>query len=556
MGRWIVCAAWPYVNTLPHLGTFIHLLSADIFARYLRLKGEEVVSVTGSDEHGTPIEVEAIKSGIPPKQLTDRYHKAIVSLLDKYRIGFDNYTRTENPTHIDFVQKFFMKIYDNGYIYSKEVKLPYCEECDRYLPDRFIEGTCPSCGSDKARGDQCEACGRILDPLEIKNAKCFSCKTNPSIRRTTHWFFDLPKLSGGLKSYLDSSKRLPDNAKNFSYKWLEEGLKPRTVTRDNKWGIPSPFPSSEGKTIYVWLEALLGYVSATIEWSKKQGNPSSWEEFWLDNETNSIFFIGKDNIPFHTIILPALLLASKGGYVLPWQVSSTEFILYEGHGKFSKSRKIGVWMDEALEIAEPEYWRFILTAIRPETRDANFTWEEFERRINSDLNDAIGNFIHRTLSFIHSYFGGSIPAAGDLDDKDRELQTKLRNSSKIVGQLLDRVEIRDALNAVIDLAREGNLYLSEKEPWHRVKDDRDAASTTLFLASQLVHALSILIQPFMPIVADKIWKQLNLPGEVSDQSWERAGEFALEPGHKIGKVIPIFHKFNSMEIREKRKKMA
>jgi len=272
MGKWIVCAAWPYVNTLPHLGTFIHLLSADIYARYLRLKGEEVISVTGSDEHGTPIEVEAIKSKIHPKKLTDEYHQAIVALLDEYRIGFDNYTRTENPTHVDFVQKFFMKIYDNGLIYSEEVELPYCEKCDRYLPDRFIEGICPNCGSDKARGDQCDSCGRILDPLEIKNPKCFSCKNAPSIKKTTHWFFDLPKLSNELKSYLDSNKRLPDNAKNFSYKWLEEGLKPRTVTRDNKWGIPSPFPGSEGKTIYVWLEALLGYISATLEWSKSITN--------------------------------------------------------------------------------------------------------------------------------------------------------------------------------------------------------------------------------------------------------------------------------------------
>ena len=260
MGRWIVCAAWPYVNTLPHLGTFSHLLSADIFSRYLRLNGEEVVSVTGSDEHGTPIEVEAIKSKISPKKLTDKYHKAIVALLDKYHIRLDNYTRTENPTHIEFVQRFFMKVYDNGYIYSKEEKLPYCEECDRYLPDRFIEGECPNCGSDKARGDQCETCGRILDPLEIKNPKCFSCKGTPSFKKTTNWFFNLPRLSDKLRSYLDSNERLPDNAKNFSYKWLEEGLKPRTVTRDNKWGIPSPFPGSEGKTIYVWFEAVLGYV--------------------------------------------------------------------------------------------------------------------------------------------------------------------------------------------------------------------------------------------------------------------------------------------------------
>jgi methionyl-tRNA synthetase len=517
------------------------------------LKGEEVISVTGSDEHGTPIEVEAIRSQISPKQLTDKYHHSILSLLKRYHIDLDNYTRTENQIHIDFVQKFYKKVQENGFIFSKEVELPYCKECDRYLPDRFIEGTCPNCGSDKARGDQCEECGRILDPTEIDNPRCVFCKSSPIIKKTTHWFFDLPKLSKDVESFLNSNKQLPNNAKNFSYKWLEEGLQPRAVTRDNKWGIPSPFLASEKKTIYVWLEALLGYISATIEWSKNQADPNLWQKFWFDKKTKSIYFIGKDNIPFHTIILPALLLASKEKYVLPWQVSSTEFILYEGHGKFSKSRRIGVWMDEALEIAGPEYWRFVLTLIRPETKDTNFTWEEFERRINNDLNDALGNFIHRSLSFIYLYFNGSVPSPSKLSVRDREFQNKIRNSSRIVEKLLDKVEIRDALNTIIELAREGNQYLSEKEPWHRIKDNKEDASTTLFLTTQLVHALSILIQPFLPSISEKIWAQLNVQKKTIEKNWNKIGEFIIKPNHKIGKIEPIFHKVNSSEIRMKRK---
>lgn len=553
MSKWIVCSAWPYVNTVPHLGTFIHLLSADIYVRYLRLKGEEVISVTGSDEHGTPIEVEAIRSKISPKQLTDKYHHSILSLLKIYRIDLDNYTRTENQIHIDFVREFYKKIQENGFIFSKDVELPYCEECDRYLPDRFIEGTCPNCGSDKARGDQCEECGRILDPTEIDNPRCVFCKSSPIIKKTTHWFFDLPKLSKDIESFLNSNKQLPDNAKNFSYKWLEEGLQPRAVTRDNKWGIPSPFQASEKKTIYVWLEALLGYISATIEWSKNQADPNLWRKFWFDKKTKSIYFIGKDNIPFHTIILPALLLASKEKYVLPWQVSSTEFILYEGHGKFSKSRRIGVWMDEALEIAGPEYWRFVLTLIRPETKDTNFTWEEFERRINNDLNDALGNFIHRSLSFINLYFNGRVPSPSKLSARDIEFQNKIKNSPKIVGKLLDKVKIRDALNSIIELARDGNQYLSEKEPWHKIKNNKEDASTTLFLTTQLVHALSILIQPFLPSIAEKIWMQLNLPEKALEQQWRKIGEQLVEPNHKFGEIKPLFHKVSSSEIKTKRK---
>ncbi len=553
MGKWIVCSAWPYVNTVPHLGTFIHLLSADIYSRYLRLIGEEVVSVTGSDEHGTPIEVEAIKLQISPKKLTDKYHHSIVSLLKKYSINLDNYTRTENQIHIDFVQEFYKKIYENGYVFSKEVNLPYCTECGRYLPDRFIEGTCPNCRSDRARGDQCEECGRILDPTEINNPKCVFCKSSPVIRKTVHWFFDLPKLSDEIKSFLNSNKQLPDNAKNFSFKWLDEGLKPRAITRDNKWGIPSPFPGSERKTIYVWLEALLGYISATIEWSRNQGDLNLWKEFWFYKKTRSVFFIGKDNIPFHTIILPALLLASKENYVLPWQVSSTEFILYEGHGKFSKSRRIGVWMDEALEIAEPEYWRFILAVIRPETKDANFTWEEFERRINNDLNDSIGNFIHRSLSFVNVYFNGRVPPSFKLTKRDNEFQNKLSISQNVVKELMDNVKLRDALNSIIELAREGNQYLSDKEPWHRIKEDKEDASTTLYLTTQLVYALSILIEPFMPSVAEKIWSQLNVSEKLNKQKWNLIGKQVIKPGHKIGKISPIFHKVNSFEIRKKRK---
>lgn len=539
MGKWIVNAAWPYVNSVPHLGTFLHLVSADVYSRYLRLKGEQVIAVTGSDEHGTPIEVEAIKRGIPPKQLTDEIHSEICRLLEAYNIRFDNYTRTENPVHIRFTQDLYKKAYQNGYVYTENVNLPYCEKDQRFLPDRFVEGTCPFCGFEQARGDQCDSCGRVLDPLELKTSKCVFCGTTPTVKTSTHWFFDLPKFRDKLLDSVQNNKQLPENARNFSLRWLEEGLKPRALTRDNKWGIPAPFPGAEGKTIYVWLEAVLGYVSASIEWAEKSGKPEAWKDFWFDKATRNVHFIGKDNIPFHVIIFPALLLATHEDYVLPWQVSSTEFILFDGQ-KFSKSKQIGVWIDDALKVAPGEYWRYVLMAIRPEARDANFTWRDFEAHVNSELNDVLGNFVHRTLTFINRSFESKVPEPHGFDEKDEALKKEIEATPTKVNSLLDQFQLKVALAAIIGLARSGNQYLSEREPWHLIKKDQTKTATTLYLAIQLVHTIGILISPFLPETAEQITKQLNLDEESG--KWWNAGKLNLKPGHMIGEAKPLFHK--------------
>jgi methionyl-tRNA synthetase len=321
---------------------------------------------------------------------------------------------------------------------------------------------------------------------------------------------------------------------------LEEGLKPRALTRDNKWGIPAPFPGAEGKTIYVWLEAVLGYVSASIEWAEKSGRPDAWKEFWFDKDTRNVHFIGKDNIPFHVIIFPALLLATHDEYVLPWQVSSTEFILFEGQ-KFSKSKRVGVWIDDALKVAPSEYWRYILIATRPEARDANFTWREFEAHINTELNDVLGNFIHRTLTFICNNLDSKIPEPGEFDEKDAQIRQKLQESPAKIGSLLDNFELKGALSAVVDLARSGNEYLSEREPWHSIKTDRSKTATTLYLASQVVRSIGILIFPFLPATSKQILSQLNIE-EGASPKWADAGKLDLAPGHIIGTSKPLFHK--------------
>lgn len=538
------------MNTIPHLGTFIQLLSADVFSRYLRLKGDEFISVSGSDEHGTPIEVEAIKAGIPPKQLTDKYHKTICELLEKYGVNLTNYTRTHNPVHIRVVQDICRKIYENGYVFEETTTLPYCVKCNRFLPDRFIEGQCPHCDYEGARGDQCESCGRILEPTELKNARCVICGTKPETRSSKHWLFDLPRLEDRLRNYLEKSTQFPSNARNFSMRWLEEGLKPRTLTRDNKWGIPAPFPGAEDKTIYVWIEAVLGYVTAAVEWAEKTGKPEEWKRFWFDKSTKNVHFIGKDNIPFHTIIFPALLMATSDEYVLPWQVSSTEFILYESQ-KFSKSRRVGVWVDEALEIADPDYWRFILIAMRPESKDANFTWQEFESLINSGLNDAIGNFINRTLTFISARYNGDVPNPDALDETDSRLMDEVRQAPIRIGELFENFRLREALLSIVEIARNGNQYMSSREPWHLIKTNEKKAATTLYVAVQLVYALGILLEPFIPHVSEKILSQLGLEKGMMPGMWDKVGVHFIHPGHRIGKPEPLFRKVNASDIQKR-----
>lgn len=545
MGKWLVCSAWPYINAVPHLGTLIgSVLSADVFARYLRLKGEDVVYVSGSDEHGTPIEIEAIKSKVNPKEFTDKMHSIVSEIFKKWGISFSNYTRTENETHKRFVREFYLKLYNNGFIFTQEEIGLYCESCQRFLPDRFVEGICPYCGHDKARGDQCENCGRLLEPSMLLEPRCTLCGGTPVEKKTVHWYFDLPKFEKQLKEYINENKQFPDNARKFSLQLIKDGLRPRSVTRDNKWGIPAPFPGAEKKTIYVWMEAVLGYVSATIEWSKKNNLDDEWKKYWFDENTKSIYFIAKDNIPFHTLIFPALLMASKEGYVLPWQVASTEFLLYEGQ-PFSKSRRIGIWADEALKYFPADYYRFVLIMIRPEKHDTSFKWSQFISLVNDELTDILGNFIHRSLTFIYRFFNGIVPRFIEkrLDDIDRRMMKKITESPKIVSDFLEKFRYRDALKAIIDLAREGNQYLNAKEPWKLVKEDKEATENVLFLCAQAVRSLAILLEPFLPFTAEKIWSEsLKLDGSVHKQQWNSAGELMLPIGHVIPKPEILFKK--------------
>jgi len=558
--KWIVTSAWPYASDPPHLGNLIgSTLSADAFARFLRLRGDEVVFVSGSDTHGTPVAVEARKKKMSTKDLALMNHQIIKDLHEQWKISFDNYTLTHNPIHINFVQQFYMDVQKNSYIVEKEIESLYCETDQLYLPDRFVEGTCPHCHSDKARGDQCDDCGKLLTPLELLNPRCSICENKPQLKTTRHWYLDFPKLQDRLKEFIEQNEIIPPNARQMCLNSIQEGIPQRAITRDLEWGIPAPFEGAENKTIYVWFEAVLGYVSALLQWAEEmQKKPEKFDHFWKDPDTKSVFFIGKDNIIFHLIIFPGLLMAynvdkKKGEkLVLPYNVSSTEWLLFENE-KFSKSRGVGIYIDEALQLAPLDYWRFNLLYNRPETSDTSFLWSEFENTIKT-LNDTIGNFIHRTLTFINKQFNSKIPEKQDYDEIDKSLVDRINSISLEIGESMLNFKIRKALRDIVNFAREGNVYLNEKAPWHLIKKDKKAAGHVFNICCQVVYALAILLEPFIPDTSGKILSYLNL-NNVQEYSWDSINENSVRAGLRIKKPEPLFQKLDIEEIKEDYKKL-
>ncbi|AFA38925.1 methionyl-tRNA synthetase [Pyrobaculum oguniense TE7] len=545
MAKYVVGSAWPYVQTVPHLGNMIgSVLSADVYARYLRLRGHEVVFVSGSDMHGTPIEVEAIQLGVDPADYALKMHQIVAELFRRWDISFDLYTHTHSETHIKFVQDFFARVYENGFIFTRDDEVPYCPRDKIYLPDRFVIGKCPYCGYERARGDQCENCGRLLDPKQLIEPRCAVCGSKPEWRVTRHWYLDLRRLEDRIRKYVEGNPHLPLNAKEMSLAMLKEGLRPRAITRDNKWGIPAPFPGAEGKTIYVWFEAVLGYISAVVEYFRKLGREEEWKRFWLDQETKVVFFVGKDNVPFHVIILPALLMASGENYVMPTTTASTEYLLYEGD-KFSKSRRWGIWIDEALHLLPTDYWRFVLVYIRPENRDTSFTWQTALEVINKVLNDDVGNYANRVLTFIKSRMSGAVPPPGKPSPEDEEFISKVAQLFQKAEAHYDAIELKDAVHTVVEIAREGNKYLNARAPWELAKKDAEAANTVLYRAFWSLKYLAAGLAPVVPRSAEALWAMMGISTPLT---WEEAKK-PPTPGAQLGEVKPIFRKITEQEVK-------
>ncbi len=557
--KWVVTSAWPYVNAIPHLGNMVgSVLSADVFARYLRLKGDEVVFVSGSDAHGTPVAVEAKKQNVEAKTLALKNHEIIKDLFEKWYISYDNYTHTHNPTHIKFVQDFYLDIQKNGFVLEKEIESFYCEKDDLYLPDRFVEGVCPHCGDENARGDQCDKCQKLLTPLELKSPRCVICNNPPIIKKTKHWYMEFPKLQEKLTQLIESNDIIPTNAKAVCLNSIKEGLPERSITRDLEWGIPAKFKGAEKKTIYVWFEAVLGYISAVKEWADKIAKkPELYHSFWKDANTKTVFFIGKDNIIFHLIVFPGLLLAYNKGkpkndqFVLPYNVSSTEFLMYENE-KFSKSKGVGVWIDHALELAPVDYWRFSLIYSRPEKSDTSFLWSEFENHLKT-LNDNIGNFVHRTLTFTYNKFNKIIPKKSKIDDIDEAFLEKINNISLKVGSYIEKFKLKRALKEVVNFSKEGNVYLNTKAPWKM--EDKESAGHVFNICAQAVHALAVLLSPFIPNTSQKILDFLNIRQKIDDISWNSINQESIKERTEIKRPKPLFQKLEVNEMKEKSEKM-
>jgi methionyl-tRNA synthetase len=497
----LICTAWPYASNVPHLGNFMHLLYGDVFMRYYRLKGCEALHVSGSDMHGTNIEYEAVRQGIPPVELAERIHRQIVDILEAFEIDM-HYTTTETPTHYRFVSDVYRKAEANGYIFPQDEERAYCTQDDIFLADRFIQGTCPHCGSPNAYGNQCDDCGALLEPEQLIDPFCRLCNQKSIVfKETRNWYLDLPKLEPRLKAFL-SSRRFSTNVQKFTENLLKDGLKPRAVTRDLEWGIPAPFAGAEGKVLYVWAENALGYVSATIEHFEERGDPEGWKAFWLaDGDAKHIYTQGKDNIPFHTIFFPAQLLATGEPYHLPDQISATEYLNWMGGQQFSKTRGIGIFCDDALELLPSLYWRFYLCSFRPENRDLNFSWEDLDKAINGVFVNNIANLIHRVASLTHRSYGGIVPAAAVHPDIRGAIE---RTAASYARAVEEEAVLAPALRAVADLAVVGNEYVQREKPWEAEKPEAIAS------AYALVRALSVFLEPFVPSFSQRAYRVLAL----------------------------------------------
>ncbi|MHC1777167.1 MAG: methionine--tRNA ligase [Lentimicrobium sp.] len=551
--RYTVTSALPYANGPIHIGHLAGVyVPADIYVRYLRSKGEDVIFIGGSDEHGVPITIKARREGITPQEVVDKYHGIIKKSFEDFGVSFDIYSRTSNPIHHKTASEFFTNLYDKGEFIEKSSLQYYDEEHQTFLADRYITGTCPHCGFEKAYGDQCENCGTSLNATDLINAKSALSGSVPVMRDTKHWFLPLDKYETWLREWILESHR--DDWKTNVYgqckSWLDHGLQPRAVTRDLDWGVKVPLKEAEGKVLYVWFDAPIGYISATREWGEQTGK--DWEPYWKSADSKLVHFIGKDNIVFHCIVFPGMLKA-EGSFILPENVPANEFLNLE-NDKISTSRNWAVWLHEYLEEfpGKQDVLRYVLTANAPETKDNDFTWRDFQARNNSELLAVFGNFVNRTLVLTQKYFEGKVPAIGTVNDYDRQVLAEIAGFPDKIAESIELYRFREALNELMNLARLGNKYLTETEPWKTFKTHPEQVQTNLNICLQICANLAILCEPFLPFSAAKLNKMLNL----DSSKWTKAGKTTLLPdGHLLGEPELLFERIEDAAIEAQVKKL-
>ncbi len=549
--RILVTAALPYANGKIHLG---HLagayLPADIYVRYQRSMKRDAIFICGSDEHGVPITITADQEKISPQDVVDRYHELNKKAFEKFGMSFDNYSRTSLPLHHETVKDFFLALYKANILREKKEKQLYDEKAGMFLPDRYVEGVCPVCGNTDARGDQCEKCGTFLNPTELINPKSKITGEKPTVRETTHLYFPLGNYQQKLESYIkDANERdgWKENVLKYCQGWFKEGLQDRAVTRDLSWGVQVPLKNFENKVLYVWFDAVLGYISSTKEWAKKVGDSNKWKNYWFDDFTKYVAFIGKDNVVFHCIVFPAMLMAwnelNKDQYVLPENVPANEFLNFEGQ-KFSKSRGWGIDVDEFLDEFPADSLRYTLTMNLPEYRDADFYWKDFQARHNNELADILGNFVNRTLTFVHKNFDGCVPKRDIFDEIDNNLKIQIQETARKAGDYFEKYRFKDGTLEIMNLARHANKYFNDSQPWKTLKTDRERCETTINICLQTVRSLAILIEPVLPFTASRIWKILNLHNTPSDSGWQSVGVTELPVGHRLKPPELLFSKID------------
>lgn len=557
MSKLFISCALPYANGACHLG---HLRStyipADIYARYNRMNGVDTVMVCATDEHGTPIAVRAEQEGKNPIDIATHYHKLIGNDLKSADISLDSFTRTTDELHYHMSQEFFTHLFSDEYIYPKTIDQLYCDKCQRSLPDRYVEGICPYCEAE-ARGDQCEGCGRHLDPVELKDPECLICGETPHIQQSTQYYFKLEEFSDPLKEWIYSNNHLQKYVQNFAKTWIKDGLKNWSMTRDMKWGIPVPIEGVTDKVLYVWAEAFIGYQSSAAQWADK--HDKNWLEYWDDK---TVHFIGKDIIYHHTIFWPSMLMGHQ--MKLPYSVIGGGYLSLEGR-KMSTSKGWVVWVKDFLDEFESDMLRYYLVINAPLNKDTDFSWEDFQRRINNELTDNLGNFVHRTFTFTNKFFDGKIPECGTMTNEDIAFQEEIKSLPKRVADNIDNFEFRDGLIEIMNTTKNANKYFNDKKPWKGVKEDMDSAKTCLYLSNQLVHTLSVVLRPYLPESTAKIRKVLSMPEDYTpgfmkfdertpDILWSEAEKF-LPAGYVIGKPKPLFNKIEDKKIKKQQEKL-
>lgn len=543
--RIFIGVAWPYADGPLHLG---HIAGAylppDIFSRYHRTKGNEVLMVSGSDQHGTPITIKAELEGKKPGEIANKYHQEFLNSWQKLGISFDLFTHTETANHAEVSQDIFLTLLGKGHIYKDTTAQPFCPQCQRFLPDRYVEGTCPYCNSPGTRGDQCDECGKPLNPAELIEPHCRVCGATPVFRETEHFFLRLSAFRDRLLAWVKQQTHWRPNVLNFTMRYLEGGLKDRAITRDIDWGVPIPLDGFEGKRLYVWFEAVIGYLSATKEWAKSTGDEERWRSFW-QGEVKSYYFIGKDNIPFHTIVWPAMLLG-YGDLNLPYDVPANEFLTIEGR-RLSTSRNWAVWLADYLSHYDPDPLRYLLSINMPETGDTDFSWREFFRRNNDELVATYGNLVHRVLTFVYRNFDGCVPVPGELDTSSQTMIERAKGTLNTMDKLLYRCQFKEAIRSAMSLAQDTNRYLDRKSPWKIIKQDRQASATALYVAISVLSCLKTVLYPFLPFSSQKLHDFLGFKGSVEGDGWRL---HLPPPGQRLLPPEPLFTKLDEGLIAE------